>query len=181
MFDIVGNKVQLSANALAIPPFKKYYEERKDKALACKEIEYIVWKCKWNSPYKAYPKKDREFFIKKDVFNDSAYVPSKELEDLEIRFLEFQNTQLIRLYNAAEDGVEFLIDTLENIRQDAFDSNLDLESKLKVTANVARILKDIEPTSKSLISAKERVMLEQAESGKITGGGTIGLYEVPKK
>ena len=51
MFDIQGSKIKLSIDDLSIPPFKDYYNEAKDKTLALKEIEYIVWLYKWNTPY----------------------------------------------------------------------------------------------------------------------------------
>ena len=54
MFDIQGDKIVLSTEDLAIPPFKDYYNSHKDKAKALKEIEYIIWLYKWDSPYLAY-------------------------------------------------------------------------------------------------------------------------------
>lgn len=55
MFDIKGDKITLNTEDLAIPPFKEHYNNAKDKSLALKEIEYIVWLYKWNTPYEAYP------------------------------------------------------------------------------------------------------------------------------
>ena len=55
MFDIKGDKITLNTEDLAIPPFKDHYNAAKDKSLALKEIEYIVWLYKWNTPYVAYP------------------------------------------------------------------------------------------------------------------------------
>jgi|WetSurMetagenome_2_1015567.scaffolds.fasta_scaffold968655_2 hypothetical protein len=54
MFDIQGDKIILSTDDLAIPPFKEYYNNSKNKAKALKEIEYIIWLYKWDSPYLAY-------------------------------------------------------------------------------------------------------------------------------
>ena len=42
MFDIQGNKIILKTDELAIPPFKDYYNNAKDKAQALKEIEFII-------------------------------------------------------------------------------------------------------------------------------------------
>jgi len=55
MFDIKGNKLSLATEDLAIPPFREHYNKATDKSLAVKEIEYIVWLYKWNTPYEAYP------------------------------------------------------------------------------------------------------------------------------
>ena len=43
MFDIQGNRIILSTDELAIPPFKEYYNNSTNKELALKEIEYVIW------------------------------------------------------------------------------------------------------------------------------------------
>jgi hypothetical protein len=47
--------------------------------LALKEIEYVVWLYRWNTPYEAYPQKDRASIVAKDVFKDEKYKPSEEV------------------------------------------------------------------------------------------------------
>ena len=59
MFDIQGEKIKLNIDDLAIPPFREYYDTASDKALAIKEIEYIIWLYKWNTPYMAYSQNER--------------------------------------------------------------------------------------------------------------------------
>ena len=49
MFDIIKNKIQLSTDDLAIPPFKDFYNNAKDKQDALKKIEFIVWRYKWDA------------------------------------------------------------------------------------------------------------------------------------
>ena len=90
MFDIRGNKILLNTDDLAIPPFKNYYNEAKDKSLALKEIEYIVWLYKWNTPYEAYPENKRASIVGKDVFNDENHKPTEKVKELIKRFQEFQ-------------------------------------------------------------------------------------------
>ena len=51
--------IVLSTDDLAIPPFKDYFNSASDKKLALQEIEYIIWLYKWNTPYEAYPEKER--------------------------------------------------------------------------------------------------------------------------
>jgi hypothetical protein len=101
MFDIKADKISLSTEDLAIPPFKDYYNEAKDKSLALKEIEYIVWLYKWNTPYEAYPLDQRPKVVAKDVFKDEKYVPTAEVEELARRFREFQETPGTRLLAAS--------------------------------------------------------------------------------
>jgi hypothetical protein len=89
MFDIQGDKIRLSTEDLAIPPFKDHYNNAEDKQKALKEIEYVVWLHKWNTPYEAYPVNQRPVVVAKDVFKDEHYVPSEEVKELASRFLEF--------------------------------------------------------------------------------------------
>ena len=42
MFDIQGDKIKLSTEDLAIPPFKDHINAAKDTSTALKEIEYIL-------------------------------------------------------------------------------------------------------------------------------------------
>lgn len=79
MFDIKGDKIQLSTEDLAIPPFKDHYNNAKDKSLALKEIEYVIWLHRWNTPYEAYPADKRASIVAKDVFKDESYKPSEEV------------------------------------------------------------------------------------------------------
>jgi hypothetical protein len=54
-----------------------------------KEIEYVIWLHKWNSPYEAYPADKRAAIVAKDIFKDDKYVPTAEVKELAKRFIEF--------------------------------------------------------------------------------------------
>ena len=170
MFDIQGNKIKLSVDDLAIPPFKDHFNEAKDKSKALKEIEYIVWLHRWNSPYEAYPVDKRASIVAKDVFDDENYTPSEEVKRLAERFIEFQETPGTRLLTASQMAAEGLIAALS----DYSSISMDIDTAIKVT----RILKDVGNIVKSLDIAMKQAKAEQMESGRIKGGGTIGLYEM---
>ncbi len=89
MFDIQGNKIVLKTDELAIPPFKEFFNKAKDKQDALKKIEFVVWRYKWNTPYEAYPEKERTRRVAKDVFKDESYKPDAEVQELIKRFNEF--------------------------------------------------------------------------------------------
>ena len=172
MFDIQGSKIQLSTEDLAIPPFKDHYNNADDKQLALKEIEYVVWLYRWNTPYEAYPQKDRASIVAKDVFKDEKYKPSEEVQNLAQRFIEFQETPGTRLLSASQTAAEGLIAALN----DYSTGLMDIDTAIKVT----RILKDVGNIVKSLDIAMKQAKAEQAEAGRIKGGGTIGLYETAR-
>lgn len=169
MFDIQGDKIQLSKEDLAIPPFKDHYNNAKDKQQALKEIEYVIWLHKWNTPYEAYPIDKRPFVVAKDVFKDEHYVPSEEVQELARRFVEFQETPGTRLLSASQTAAEGLIAALNDYSKGI----MDIDTAIKVT----RILKDVGNIVKSLDIAMKQAKAEQVESGRVKGGGIIGLYE----
>lgn len=172
MFDIKGDKIVLNTDSLAIPPFKDHYNNAEDKQKALKEIEYIVWLYKWNTPYEAYPEKDRAKIVAKDVFKDEGYVPSPAVKELARRYLEFQETPGTRLLTASRSAAEGLIAALNDYSRDS----MDIDTAIKVT----RILKDVGSIVKSLDIAMKQAKAEQVEAGRVKGGGTIGLYETVK-
>ena len=172
MFDIQGDKIRLSTDELAIPPFREHYNNAEDKAVALKEIEYIIWLHKWNSPYEAYPADKRATIVAKDVFKDDKYVPTAEVKELARRFIEFQETPGTRLLTASQTAAEGLIAALNDYSQ----GNMDIDTAIKVT----RILKDVGNIVKSLDIAMKQAKAEQLETGKVKGGGIIGLYEMVK-
>lgn len=170
MFDIKGGKISLSTEDLAIPPFKDYFNNAKDKQQALKEIEYVIWRCKWNSPYEAYPENERSQRVAKDVFKDENYAPTAEVQNLIERFNEFQETPSTRLLAASQTAAEGLIIALNDYSKGL----MDIDTAIKVT----RILKDVGGIVKSLDVAMKQAKAEQLETGRIKGGGVLGLYEM---
>lgn len=170
MFDIKGNKIQLDTESLAIPPFKDYYNNAEDKEKAIKEIEYVIWCNKWNTPYNAYPEAERSQKVAKDVFNDESYAPTEQVVQLAKRFNEFQETPATRLLTASRTAAEGLITALN----DYSSTSMDIDTAIKVT----RILKDVGGIVKSLDIAMKQAKAEQVEAGRVKGGGQIGLYEM---
>ena len=52
---------------------------------------------------------------------------------------------------------------------------------IDTTKKASSILKDVAGIVKSLDIAAKQARVEQLETGRIKGGGTIGLYETVKK
>lgn len=169
MFDIQGNKVSLNAEDLAIPPFKDHFNNATDKQQALREIEFIVWRYKWNTPYEAYPEDERTQRVAKDVFKVENYTPTAEVQELAKRFVEFQETPGTRLLSASQTAAEGLVKTLKEYSREA----MDIDTAIKVT----KILKDVGNMVKSLDIAMKQARAEQLETGRVKGGGVIGLYE----
>lgn len=169
MFDIKGDKISLNAESLAIPPFKDHYNNAKDKEKALREIEFVVWRYKWNTPYEAYPENERTQRVAKDIFKDEKYTPDAAVQELIKRFNEFQETPGTRLLTASQTAAEGLIKALNDYSR----GSMDIDTAIKVT----RILKDVGNIVKSLDVAMKQAKAEQLEAGRVKGGGVIGLYE----
>ncbi len=172
MFDIKGDKISLATEDLAIPPFREHYNNAKDKSSAVKEIEYVIWLHKWNTPYEAYPLETRAQTVAKDIFNDEKYIPTEEVKVLEKRFIEFQETPGTRLLSASQTAAEGLIVALNDYSKGL----MDIDTAIKVT----RILKDVGNIVKSLDIAMKQAKAEQVDAGRVKGGGIIGRYEIPR-
>lgn len=172
MFDIKGGKISLNTEDLAIPPFRDYYNRAKNKSSALKEIEYVIWLHKWNTPYEAYPLETRASTVAKDVFGDEKYIPTDDVKELEKRFIEFQETPGTRLLSASQAAAEGIIITLNGYSKEL----MDIDTAIKVT----RILKDVGNIVKSMDIAMKQAKAEQMDSGRVKGGGIIGRYEIPR-
>ena len=172
MFDIIGGKISLNTEDLAIPPFREHYNNAKNKSTALKEIEYVVWLNRWNTPYEAYPLETRAQVVAKDVFGDEKYIPTEEVKTLQKRFIEFQETPGTRLLTASTTAAEGLIKALNDYSTGA----MDIDTAIKVT----RILKDVGNIVKSLDIAMKQAKAEQVDAGRVKGGGIIGRYEIPR-
>lgn len=135
-----------------------------------KEIEFVIWRYKWNTPYEAYPENERTQRVAKDIFENEKYTPTAEVQELAKRFNEFQETPGTRLLSASQTAAEGLIKALN----DYSTGSMDIDTAIKVT----RILKDVGNIVKSLDVAMKQAKAEQLETGKVKGGGTIGLYEI---
>ena len=53
---------------------------------------------------------------------------------------------------------------------------MDIDVAIKVT----RVLKDVGNIVKSLDMTMKQAKAEQVESGRVKGGGQIGVYEIPR-
>ena len=104
------------------------------------------------------------------TFKDKKYIPTAEVKELAKRFIEFQETPGTRLLSASQTAAEGLIAALNDYSQ----GNMDIDTAIKVT----RILKDVGNIVKSLDIAMKQAKAEQLETGRVKGGGVIGLYEM---
>lgn len=182
IFDIVNGDVLISAEALAIPPFNKFWNSFKDKVQAEKEIKYAAFMHKWNTPYKAFNENEREERIinhLNEYYNHKEFKFSEYYPEFEEQFIKFLDTPSTRLLNAAEQGIEFLIREYDNLKLKQ--GLLDDRGKPIIDADaVSRWLARLGPAIKSYDQLKEQVRTENKMVSKARGQSEIGFFERPR-
>lgn len=179
IFDIVDGKVVINSTELAIPVFKKIYDDdkSKEKINAFNKISYIIFMYKWDSPYASYLNDEvRDKIIKKDVFGDENY-KLDELTKVAIdRYKDFLNTLSVQYLQNNIDSIKKVMDFNNRVNWEETDkmgkflySVKDLQSNIEKAGN----------TIKSLQTLIEQVRKEELETSRIRGGSEVNLYEDP--
>lgn len=171
LFNIVNGKVVIDPESLAIPPFQEFWESFTDKSIPSNEIKYCSLLHRWDTPYKAYDLKERERVLKQQIFKTEDYIFSDQYKNFEKQFIRFMATPSSRLLDAAEEGIEFLIEEYKNLR-----------SKEGIDAgDVSKWMKELGGVIKSYDQLRDQVKTEQAINKRAKGNNTIGYFEIPIK
>ena len=177
MFDIVDGKVVLDPEDLALPVFKKIYEEDTtlDKVEAFNKISYIVFMYKWNSPYASFIDEEvRDRVIKEDIFGDENYQLDDLTKNAVKRYKEFLHTFALQFLEMNMLGAKKLMDFYEKINW----HEVDKMGKFKYSdRNLAANLKEAGGILKSLEMLREQVRREGLEIVKTRGQNDINPYE----
>lgn len=173
VFDIIGNTVVVSPEALIVPEYKKIWDRDKSesKKKALDEISYVVFLCNNTdrNPYKNYSEVDRAVMLRKD-FNIKEV--DKVIEDAIEKYKKLNITRYERVVTAALGSLEEIEDYYTGIKsrdKDKFDINEYLGSMEKLGKAV-----------KSLRELEKQLEADRAEGTKVRGDSEIGLYEIPK-
>ena len=175
IFDIINGDVVITAEALAIPAFKKIWDNDKSKSKdkATDEIKYVAFLCdQAKSPYKDFPEYEKEAVIKNDIFGE-AWEPDALVKEACVQFLKLTETPTMRLLRASKSAVDKLAIYLETVDFDKLDSNGKPYSARDVVFNLGNIGNLV----KSLNVLETAVRIEQSETTRIQGGTEVGYFE----
>lgn len=176
LFDIVDGEIKLNPQALALAPFRVIWEADEDrtKENATKEIQYVVFLCDFDSPYRDYVEGERVTRIKEDVFNNVNWEETVLVKEAIKRYEEFQETTNTRLLKRSKIAAEKLAIYFENVDFDKVDdkgkpiySARELVATLAMVGNLVR----------SLTILENQVKKERIESVVVRGGSEVGPYE----
>lgn len=168
LFDIDRGHVIMNPTVLWIPEFKAVWDrdDSEGKAIASKEVSYIVFMHGFNSPYDAYSERDREKKILNDYFKDmKGWKPDKVVKAAEKKYLELQDSIALRLLRTSKKALE---------KVEMFFEEADPEHIDKIVKNA----KELGNLIQSLNKLEEQVRKERHEANSARGGQGIGLFEV---
>lgn len=174
LFDILGGKVVIHADALGIPCFKQIWDtDKADKEHATKIISYIVLKNKWDSPYVLSMDSDgREVRLKEEFFKDVNYKLTPDEELCERKYQEFCNTSTLQMLN----NMRLKLDSISNYYKDSLDDTLD-ERKIK---DILAGMTSVGNVYKSLDLLESMVKAEELTTTKIKGDAKVNPYELAR-
>jgi len=177
LFDITPDgKINLSTTALATPVFRRIYDIIEDKGVARKEIEYIIFKHHWKTPYNVYGSTDqRDAKVKLSLFNDKDYKihPITEISEKEYAE-ELQDSEILQMLEAARVGVRYITSALLSLRETTPGS-----ATLEMADKVNKIVEKLGNSVKSLDIIEKAAKANELATSKIRGDGELNLYEIP--
>lgn len=168
LFDIDRGHVVMNPTVLWIPEFKKIWDrdKSKDKAMASKEISYIVFMHSFSSPYQSYAERDREKKVLNDYFKGmEGWKPDTTIKAAVKKYNELQDSVSLRLLRSSKKALEVI---------EEFFTNADPDQVDKVVKNA----KELGNLIQSLDKLEKQVQKEQHENANVRGGEAVGLFEL---
>lgn len=172
LFDIIGGKVVIHEEALAIPAFKRIWEESDDKQHAIAILSYIVFKNKWDSPYVLSLNSEiLEYRLKEEFLKDSEYELTIDERLAEECYKGLQYTRTLQML----DSIRQKLDTFTKYYKDSLDEELDEKKIEKYLAGFGKV-KD---TYVTLDYLEKAVKAGEMESSRVKGDAKINPFELP--
>jgi hypothetical protein len=173
LFDLtIGGEIVLSASCLATPIFRRIWENHEDKDLARREIEYIIFKHYWSTPYHIYGgPEDREPKVKQSLFDDPNYEISDVAKQSEIEYAEeLQTSEVIQLLESARIGIRYMSDAFKSLKDNLTNPN-----------DVVRWTKELGAMALSIDTVERKAKTNELNTSKTKGDREVRAYEIPNK
>lgn len=173
LFDLLGGKVVIHADFLAIPPIKKYWESSKDKNHANNILTFIILCDYWNSPYvKSMDKETREKTLKQSILNNADYTLTPEEQMCRDEYKKVSYTRTLKMLNAMRNK----IDTISDYYESSLSEELD-EKKIQV---LLAGMEKVKGTYQTLDFLEKAVKSEELDNTKVRGNVQINAYELDR-
>lgn len=168
LFDIINGNVIMNPTVIWIPEFKTLWDRDKSKTKerATREITYVIFLHSFQSPYQAYPEKEREIKIINDYFKtESDWRPDDAIKAAIKKYLELQDSAALRLLRTSKKALEKIEEFMDIAEPDQVDK---IVKNTKELGSIMRSLDDLE----------RQVQKQQIESASVRGGQSVGLFEL---
>lgn len=173
LFDLLGGKVIIHADMLALPPFKKYWESTKDKTHANNILTFIILCDYWNSPYvKSMAKEVREETLKQSVLGDVNYTLTPEEQACRDEYKKISYTRTLKMLDAMRNK----IDTISDYYESSLEEELD-EKKIQV---LLAGMEKVKGTYQTLDFLEKAVKAEELDNTKVRGNVQVNAYELDR-
>ena len=107
LFDIVGGKVVIHADFLAIPAMRRYWESSSDKDHVNKVLSFIILCDYWDSPYVKSMNDDiREEKLKEEFFGNSSYTLTKDEQVCRDEYPRLLDTRNLKMLKALRNKID---------------------------------------------------------------------------
>ena len=171
LFDIVGGKVVIHADFLAIPAMKRYWETSTDKDQVNKVLSFIILCDYWDSPYVKSMNDDiREDKLKEEIFGDKSYKLTKDEQicrDEYARILETRNLKMLK-------AMRNKIDTVSSYYEESIGEELD-EKRIK---DLLAGMEKVKAVFQTVDFLEKAVKAEELDNTKIRGNAQLNPYEL---
>lgn len=173
LFDIVGDKVVVHAELLALPNFKELYEHSKDKAHIMEVIRFIVLCDYWDSPYvHTMTPSAREVRLKDKIFKNENYTFTPEEQIARDEFSKIMYTRQLKMLDSMRNKLDTISDWYDNSLEDELD-----EKKIQL------LLAGFEKAKGTYITLdflEKAVKSGELEQSKVRGDVKVNRYELDK-
>jgi hypothetical protein len=176
IFEIVGDDIKVTPEALMVKEFKELWKKDKSKGKEKAKIQlsYVYYFSDWESPYAKYIEEERQERIVSDLGMKLEWVKGTDIRLAIDRYAELTMTTSMLLLQDAKVAVNKLRGYFREVDLAALDKNdkpiyraNDLTSNLKAIGGVIKGLKELE----------DEVKKEQMDTSSIKGGGQKGFFE----
>ena len=171
LFDIVGGKVVIHADFLAIPAMRRYWESSSDKDHVNKVLSFIILCDYWDSPYvKSMIDDIREEKLKEEFFGNSSYTLSKNEQVCRDEYARLLDTRNLKMLKAMRNK----IDTVSAYYEESIGEELD-EKRIKDLLAGMEKVKAVFQTVDFLEKAVKAVQLDNT---RVRGNAQLNPYEL---
>ena len=171
LFDIVGGKVSIHADFLAIPPMRRYWESTEDKQHANNVLSFIILCDYWDSPYVKSMNDDiREIKLKEELFKDKNYTLTLDEQLCRDEYANLLETRNLKMLNAMRNK----IDTVSSYYEESIGEELD-EKRIK---DLLAGMEKVKAVFQTVDFLEKAVKAEELDNTKIRGNAQLNPYEI---